>query len=679
MKKAIFFFISMMALSLSSCSDMLDVEDKRHLDGDATIDSKTDSLFYAWGIMQAMQQAADIYVVQNEMRGDLVTTTNYSSTHLREMADYTATTANKYDSAYVYYKVINNCNNYIAHRDTALYNGSYNVTLEEYASVYAFRAWAYIQLARMYGRVKFFTHPLTTISQIDSDNSPELDLYQIIDALAPDLEKFTGYAVPMPSYIAKVGNTNLGAAKEIAMGRCYIPVDVILGEMYLERGRYLDAAKHYYRYLYDNKLLAINFKASLTNRDEETFFPGDLSFGSSGDLNFLSYFSTGLASNAANTCVSYIPMAVNYLRGKTTEIPELFGYDYYATSRDVMSVYVNPQITPSKVYYEIADSSVYYYTSSYDNSYSSANLGDMRCYNRRTKANYTSNGVSYDIDLPDTYMAGNIILYRPSTIWLHLAEALNRLGYPDAAFAVLKDGIGIGLASESDCPYITSKTRELFAETGPLPFFGTDAQSVFNFNLQKVNYGIHGYGCGDSEGIKGPNSLYQMETEVGRKVEQIEKEFNMSIIQEPLEKTFLCDLSEYPAVLNKKTAAADSAAKAEILKLIPEDKYKIASTVVTGTINKNTTEVEISVTVTLVNKTDVVNAIEDLLCDEYAMELAFEGSRFTDLTRMARHKNESGLYGANFGGKWFDKKLKNNNPSIAKDLTVEQNWYLPLR
>ena len=176
MKKAIFFFISMMALSLSSCSDMLDVEDKRHLDGDATIDSKTDSLFYAWGIMQAMQQAADIYVVQNEMRGDLVTTTSYSSTHLREMADYTATTANKYDSAYVYYKVINNCNNYIAHRDTALYNGSYNVTLEEYASVYAFRAWAYIQLARMYGRVKFFTHPLTSISQIVSDKSHDLDL-----------------------------------------------------------------------------------------------------------------------------------------------------------------------------------------------------------------------------------------------------------------------------------------------------------------------------------------------------------------------------------------------------------------------------------------------------------------------------------------------------------------------
>ena len=153
----------------------------------------------------------------------------------------------------------------------------------------------------------------------------------------------------------------------------------------------------------------------------------------------------------------------------------------------------------------------------------------------------------------------------------------------------------------------------------------------------------------------------------------------MSIIQEPLEKTFLCDLSEYPAELNKKTAAADSAAKAEILKLIPEDKYKVASTVVKGTINTNTTEEEISATVTLVNKTDVVNAIEDLLCDEYAMELAFEGSRFTDLTRMARHKNESGLYGANFGGKWFDKKLKNNNPSIAKDLTVEQNWYLPLR
>ena len=74
---------------------------------------------------------------------------------------------------------------------------------------------------------------------------------------------------------------------------------------------------------------------------------------------------------------------------------------------------------------------------------------------------------------------------------------------------------------------------------------------------------------------------------------------------------------------------------------------------------------------------DIINAVEDLLCDEYALELAFEGSRFYDLCRLARHKNASSPYGANFGGQWLAKKLAYKNP--VKDLTNESNWYLPFK
>jgi hypothetical protein len=73
--------------------------------------------------------------------------------------------------------------------------------------------------------------------------------------------------------------------------------------------------------------------------------------------------------------------------------------------------------------------------------------------------------------------------------------------------------------------------------------------------------------------------------------------------------------------------------------------------------------------------------MEDVLCDEYALEFAFEGTRFYDLCRMARHKNNSSpsAYGSNFGGKWINKKLKANNSLIAKDLSVQNNWYLPFK
>ena len=60
-----------------------------------------------------------------------------------------------------------------------------------------------------------------------------------------------------------------------------------------------------------------------------------------------------------------------------------------------------------------------------------------------------------------------------------------------------------------------------------------------------------------------------------------------------------------------------------------------------------------------------------------ALELAFEGSRFGDLTRIARHKNQAGHYGSNYGSHWLAQKLAYKNPVF--DLTNEQNWYLPFK
>ena len=60
-----------------------------------------------------------------------------------------------------------------------------------------------------------------------------------------------------------------------------------------------------------------------------------------------------------------------------------------------------------------------------------------------------------------------------------------------------------------------------------------------------------------------------------------------------------------------------------------------------------------------------------------ALELAFEGNRFGDLTRIARHKNDAGLYGATFGSEWLARKLAYKNPAVS--LLDEKNWYLPFK
>ncbi|MFA6718656.1 MAG: RagB/SusD family nutrient uptake outer membrane protein, partial [Prevotella sp.] len=228
---------------------MLESDSTRQIFG-GDLTSKTDSIFFAFGIMQGMQQLADQYVFQGELRGDNVSTTLYTDNDLRELYDFSATAANQYDSAFVYYRVINNCNYYLAHRDTTLLTGSTNVVMHEYAAVKAFRAWAYLQLARNYGSVPFFTEPLTSISQINGNDFPSLDIKGLVDRLAPDLEQYSGYSVPNNGGgNHAIGSTNAGQQKAINTALCYIPVDVILGELYLESGDFAKAALHYTTYV----------------------------------------------------------------------------------------------------------------------------------------------------------------------------------------------------------------------------------------------------------------------------------------------------------------------------------------------------------------------------------------------------------------------------------------------
>ena len=156
-----------MFLTTTSCEDILETESEQIV-FDPALDQKTDSMFYTLAILKSVQLAIDQNVLINEMRGDLTETNMYTQTDLRELANFSATAANKYDSAYVYYRIINNCNYYIAHRDTMLMTGSTKVAIPEYVEALAVRAWAYMQLCKHYGTVDFYTTPITSISEANA-------------------------------------------------------------------------------------------------------------------------------------------------------------------------------------------------------------------------------------------------------------------------------------------------------------------------------------------------------------------------------------------------------------------------------------------------------------------------------------------------------------------------------
>ena len=262
-----------------SCSDMLEADSSSQL-FEPELNQKTDSVFYAYGIMQAMQQLADQYYFQNELRGELVKTTDKATTHLQNLASFTADASNKYDSVYLYYKVINNCNYYLAHRDTMLATGTSKVVRNEYAAVASFRAWTYLQLTRQYGSVPYMTEPVTTIGQINANTS--MTGYETILAgeaqMLEDLKaRYSEDQLSVPTFnqsSRNVGRLNWGdkQSKYINPQKCFIPLNVVLGDIYLELGEYEKAATCYYQYLrYEGRKKSDNISVNYTKTIDKDF------------------------------------------------------------------------------------------------------------------------------------------------------------------------------------------------------------------------------------------------------------------------------------------------------------------------------------------------------------------------------------------------------------------------
>ena len=661
-----FYIAATVALLLPSCSDMLESDSSRQL-FDPALDQKTDSVFYAYGIMQAVQQLADQYYFQNEMRGDLVKPTAKASTHLQALASFSADATNKYDSVYLYYKVINNCNYYLAHRDTTLKTGARNVVCNEYAAVASFRAWTYLQLARQYGQVPYITEPVTTIGQINA-NTTMTDYQAILTGEAQMLEalkaRYSDEQISVPTFNQSsrlVGSLNWGSEdKYISPRKCFIPLNVVLGDIYLELGEYEKAATCYYQYLRYEGLsggnISVNYIDNMNPNYSQyspifksfTEWPADYNDAKNGTLfnGQPIWENSFLHTSAPGDVISYIPMAVNYTMGKTTDIPAAYGYNYYGTDNSSSVVVDDPmervfncpkteniQITPSLAYCDSARRSQYYYyteqvkVAPFNWIVKNEPLGDAR-------ASLICQGEGADSIYVYTYKPSTayILLYRNVTVWLHLAEAINRMGYPDAAFAILKNGFHTDLPNYryqevylkdqegndsvdaqgnkvldmtqshiDDKYYLTPESYELL--TTRLPFIAQANSDIFKNGVSKQFVGIHSHGAGAVEDLY---STYRYSYILSAKLADINKKFGLNL--------------------------------------------------------------------TTYTKDDYINAMEDLLCDEYAMEFAFEGTRFSDLRRLAIHKNQSGIYGGGFGDKWLSRMLQNNRAGVTT-----QNCYLPYK
>ncbi len=628
----------------TSCEDMF-TPDNEHITTDL---APKDTVYQVMGIVGKMQHLVDRTILLGEVRSDLVDVLSTADKDLQDLANNVAGLDNAYNNPADYYAVINSCNIYLAHVDSLLMSyGEYKYK-KEIIAVKTFRAWTYLELAKVYGEVPLILEPITTANAAEeavNSNANRADLVKICDTFIQDLAP----------YAHEDKNNALRPSYGKALSEYFIPVRVMLGELNLWRGsftgdknNFVDAARYYHDFL---------------------TFPGEELANSSNTAGWTSEeFNANISSysssfkKAEDETVMYVPMDTAQYFGTYSNLKGLFNSlfenDYY------------PSIVPSVRLREISQGPTYCYARTFNNAYVGSSyaprdvndltvnnplyIGDLRLsavyrttnVNDKYNANYNTsrqvitkhaNGVISALnlsDIPEDY----VTLFRVSTIYLHMAEALNRAGFPETAFAVLKYGLAEDILS--DRTVISQEEYDGLKQIASYGFAGDftkwdenvfmSAREVMDRALQKapsgykVQRGIHDLGSGSSF----VNEHYVVPA--------------YSTMPEPVD-SVLAHLPVLEEGADTLAWQADSTAQvdarlAEIAQWYVDTKERR------------------------------IEEVDSMIVEEMALENMFEGQRFYDLMRYSKYTGVDHI-SKNVG--W--RKGKEN----AEDVKV--NWYLPLR
>lgn len=484
--------------SMTSCQDFFDVDSTHIIDANKDrLNNATDSIYSVTGILNKLQAIGDRTVLLGEARGDLMDVTSYTNADLREVAMFQIGDDNKYNSPSDYYAIINNCNYFIAHADTALKNNrNENIFLAEYAAVKAIRAWTYLQLVTTYGKVPFYTTPILS-KEDEKLNYPQYGIKEVCDYFVNQdgLDKLVDQDYP-----------HYGVIKSLPSRLFYVPMRLVLGDLCLWGGEYLKAAQYYHDYII--KRNGENGIYPITTNSVE--WSGNTWRGLADSWSLNTFPSTE-NNNAQSEVISIIPM---------DSIPS---EGYYSELRGIFNTIYNDDykvsLVPSKQMFDISAAQKYCYNDEGDISYAPGDLDYNRSGDLRLSRVYTntSNAYAYDekIDYQNIgkYRSRNIRLYRRTLVYLRLAEAINRAGYPHYAFQILSSGVNDKILKDSVCVHYSEADSTFLVDN--LNFRGSNISSTSGTYVVNTDptsttayntIGIHSRGCGFTPA----NEFYKM-------------------------------------------------------------------------------------------------------------------------------------------------------------------------
>ncbi len=640
----------------TSCEDMFEPENNMV----ETNLTPQDTVYQVMGIVKKMQKLVDRTVLLGEVRADLVNVNASASLDLKELAANNVSETNAYNNPTDYYDVINSCNIYLAYVDGDQISNGERKFLREIIAVKCYRAWAYLELAKIYGEVPFVTTPILTADAAEQAvaSGERRDMVGICDYLIEDLKEYGEL-----SKNDELRHTYSAEFNKVPLDKCFFPVRVMLGELYLWRGSFTqnrmdfeEAARYYHDYL------------AFTNEEMRKTTTMESANWNDPNFNSVASFYTSFFSLSNAETLTAIPMDTVEYFGTYTDLAALFN------SQHKNNYYV--AISPSERIREISQAQTYCYLnpgtliddtlyapkdkSQFNNE--ELKVGDLRLYSVLTEMSYNdkyhgeyskerqsiakySTGSSITNTSADMRLE-SVTLLRLGTVYLHMAEALNRAGFPETAFAVLKYGLtedalqDTTIVSKNEYARLSALTSRGF--TGDFTTWNPNrvvslayidvpisGGTVFISSAYGVQIGIHSRGSGDSYA----NATYYLPAD------------SASVELMAYDEALALKLSEEGATAEDTLAYLANRAE------VDEHNYTAL-------------------------QPSRMEKVDSLILEEMALELMFEGHRFYDLMRYSKYNGKPNFLAERIAER--AGKEGTVDADVLGRLSNEQ-WYLPLR
>ena len=670
----------------TSCEDMLSVDDELH----TTNLAPQDTVYQLMGIVNRMQSLVDRTVVLGELRADLVDLDlTVAKTSLQEVMNNNISTDNEYNRIADYYAVVNACNVYLAYVDSNYVSHNRKHYEKEIQAVRVFRAWTYLELAKVYGKVPFVLDPVLTSGDADdilANATNRADMNTICTYFINELMPYASKVIEMP---------NFGEMNGMTSAMFFIPARLMLAELYLWRGcftqaqsDFVEACRYYHDYFcYTNQEVTTGTVAvtwgdrrmqrtsgdySITD-DRISIIPLDTCAYDGTWSELYGFFNSQFENNY------YVPVVPSKRIRELSQEQIWCGYFEEMGNRD--TIYSTDKLAWEDSL-EMGDLRL---QAVYDRSQVSDRYTDRFAKDRQHIMKYASSASN---EGPDNKLQ-SYTLFRKNIIWLHFAEALNRAGFPQTAFAVLK----YGLSSSTISNFISRVERNKLYNVGTyfLGDLGSWSSSVFvdrhssmaaQPNVSITMQGVHSRGCGDSYYNKyyvlprdsaiwaESDALQILSDSLSKRYDIITADYDIHLIPEDSLTYYYQNYKgiieeEYNRVLNTwqdyvyvYESDSDSIALANLYK----DMNLASSNLRTAQDAAYTASVPL-----------YQAALEQMILDEEALEGMFEGYRFFDLMRYAMYHNDP-----NFIATQVARRKGATEYDNRADALMGGKWYLPL-